>query len=91
MDFTPLTPIAIPLPGTPLKILSFCLFCTAWFHLKKFCYRCEAEMEYLKIAQDLEMFAIGYFPIKVSEIFVKGHMKSSLINNIKGLRKLVYN
>ena len=28
--------------------------------------RDEAEMEYLKIAQDLEMYGISYFEIKVS-------------------------
>lgn len=29
-------------------------------------YRDEAEMEYLKIAQDLEMYGVNYFEIKVS-------------------------
>ena len=28
--------------------------------------RDEAEMEYLKIAQDLEMYGVSYFEIKVS-------------------------
>lgn len=28
--------------------------------------RDEAEMEYLKIAQDLEMYGVNYFPITVS-------------------------
>lgn len=27
-------------------------------------------MEYLKIAQDLEMFALSYFPIKVRHVHV---------------------
>jgi len=27
----------------------------------------EAELEYLKIAQDLEMYGIGYFQIRVSD------------------------
>ena len=40
--------------------------------------RCEAEMEYLKIAQDLEMFAIGYFAIKVRQISIKDCAQSSL-------------
>jgi hypothetical protein len=29
----------------------------------------DAEMEYLKIAQDLEMYGISYFPIKVRLCF----------------------
>ena len=29
-------------------------------------HRDEAEMEYLKIAQDLEMYGVNYFQIKVS-------------------------
>lgn len=29
-------------------------------------YRDEAEMEYLKIAQDLEQYGVNYFQIKVS-------------------------
>lgn len=28
--------------------------------------RDEAEMEYLKIAQDLDMYGVNYFPIQVS-------------------------
>lgn len=28
--------------------------------------RYEAEMNYLKIAQDLEMYGVNYFPISVS-------------------------
>ncbi len=28
--------------------------------------RDEAEMEYLRIVQDLEMYGVNYFPIKVS-------------------------
>ena len=31
-------------------------------------YRDEAEMEYLKIAQDLEMYGVNYFQIKVSNL-----------------------
>ena len=38
----------------------------------KFCVfsvcRDEAEMEYLKIAQDLEMYGVNYFQIKVSNL-----------------------
>jgi len=30
-----------------------------------FDHRDEAEMEYLKIAQDLEMYSVSYFAIKV--------------------------
>lgn len=30
--------------------------------------RDEAEMEYLKIAQDLDMYGVNYFPITVSNI-----------------------
>ena len=33
-------------------------------------YRDEAEMEYLKIAQDLEMYGVNYFQIKVSNSVV---------------------
>lgn len=31
--------------------------------------RDEAEMNYLKIAQDLEMYGVNYFPIAVSPLF----------------------
>lgn len=31
--------------------------------------RDEAEMNYLKIAQDLEMYGVNYFPIAVSAVF----------------------
>lgn len=31
--------------------------------------RDEAEMNYLKIAQDLEMYGVNYFPIAVSALF----------------------
>lgn len=31
--------------------------------------RDEAEMEYLKIAQDLDMYGVNYFPISVSPSF----------------------
>lgn len=31
--------------------------------------RDEAEMEYLKIAQDLDMYGVNYFPIQVIKIF----------------------
>lgn len=37
------------------KFLSFFLF-----------FRDESEMEYLKIAQDLDMYGVNYFPITVS-------------------------
>lgn len=33
--------------------------------------RDEVEMEYLKIAQDLDMYGVNYFPITVSNIFIK--------------------
>lgn len=33
--------------------------------------RDEAEMEYLKIAQDLEMYGVNYFPITVSNNLLK--------------------
>lgn len=33
--------------------------------------RDEAEMEYLKIAQDLEMYGVNYFPILVRHCFVE--------------------
>lgn len=32
--------------------------------------RDEVEMEYLKIAQDLDMYGVNYFPITVSGIWV---------------------
>ena len=35
---------------------------TVFFHSP---YRDEAEMEYLKIAQDLEMYGVNYFAIRV--------------------------
>lgn len=31
--------------------------------------RDEAEMEYLKIAQDLDMYGVNYFPIQVWKLF----------------------
>ena len=34
-----------------------------------FLYSVEAELEYLKIAQDLEMYGISYFHIRVSIIY----------------------
>lgn len=44
-------------------------------------YRDEAEMEYLKIAQDLEMYGVSYFAITVSvndclDVSVKLHVTS---------------
>lgn len=33
--------------------------------------RDEAEMEYLKIAQDLDMYGVNYFSITVSKVFIK--------------------
>ena len=42
-----------------------------WYpHAECFCnfvFRDEAEMEYLKIAQDLDMYGVSYFPITVSQ------------------------
>lgn len=35
--------------------------------------RDEAEMEYLKIAQDLDMYGVNYFPIQVIETIEKGN------------------
>jgi len=35
-----------------------------------FLYSVEAELEYLKIAQDLEMYGISYFHIRVSHILI---------------------
>jgi hypothetical protein len=38
--------------------------------------RDEAEMEYLRIVQDLEMYGVNYFPIKVSlETLAKTKMR----------------
>ncbi|XP_077996323.1 merlin-like [Glandiceps talaboti] len=37
---------------------------TAWYSEHRGMTRDEAEMEYLKIAQDLEMYGVNYFPIK---------------------------
>lgn len=55
-----------------LWISCFCpckLFVT-WKTLHLFCVcRDEAEMEYLKIAQDLEMYGVSYFSITVSLFF----------------------
>lgn len=36
-------------------------------HLSHCLLRDEAEMEYLKIAQDLEMYGVSYFAITVSD------------------------
>jgi len=33
-------------------------------------YSIEAELEYLKIAQDLDMFGISYFQIRVSYAYI---------------------
>jgi merlin len=38
---------------------------TAWYGEHVGMMREQAEMEYLKIAQDLEMFGVNYFEIKV--------------------------
>ncbi|XP_015750682.1 PREDICTED: merlin-like [Acropora digitifera] len=39
---------------------------TSWYAEHKEMRRDEAEMEYLKIAQDLEMYGVMYFEIKVT-------------------------
>lgn len=43
--------------------------------------RDEAEMEYLKIAQDLDMYGVNYFPITVSNILLKSY-KNNLTENL---------
>lgn len=43
--------------------------------------RDEAEMEYLKIAQDLDMYGVNYFPISVSNFFA--HKKYLLLSTLK--------
>lgn len=48
----------------------------SWYATYQGMTRFEAEMEYLKIAQDLEMFAINYFPIrnrKMTELWIGIH------------------
>ncbi|KAG8122834.1 hypothetical protein E2320_018337 [Naja naja] len=35
--------------------------------------RYEAEMNYLKIAQDLEMYGVNYFPIAIMQLFIGNH------------------
>ena len=48
---------------------SYC--CYIYCYIALFCIcRDEAEMEYLKIAQDLEMYGVSYFHIKVRKSFV---------------------
>lgn len=41
--------------------------------------RDEAEMEYLKIAQDLDMYGVNYFPITVSTSGTVKHYVPSLL------------
>lgn len=41
-----------------------------WYADHKGMSRDEAEMEYLKIAQDLDMYGVNYFPITVSKLLL---------------------
>lgn len=41
--------------------------------------RDEAEMEYLKIAQDLDMYGVNYFPISVSLITSYKMLRGNLV------------
>jgi hypothetical protein len=41
-----------------------------WYADHKGMTRDEAELEYLKIAQDLDMYGVNYFPIKVNNSFL---------------------
>lgn len=45
-----------------------------WYDDHKGMSRDEAEMEYLRIAQDFDMYGVNYFPITVSEIFVYSNL-----------------
>lgn len=40
-----------------------------WYADHKTMSRDEAEMEYLKVAQDLDMYGVNYFPISVNIYF----------------------
>lgn len=40
-----------------------------WYIDHKTLSRDESEMEYLKVAQDLDMYGVNYFPISVSDIY----------------------
>jgi len=51
--------------------------CT-WWYVALFFHSIEAELEYLKIAEDLEMYGISYFQIRVSDVHV--HTTASIFN-----------
>ncbi|CAG0915019.1 unnamed protein product [Notodromas monacha] len=44
-----------------------------WYADHKGMTRDEAELEYLKIAQDLDMYGVNYFPIKMLELCIGNH------------------
>lgn len=44
--------------------------------------RDEVEMEYLKIAQDLDMYGVNYFPITVSNQFLCIYIFAYVFNNL---------
>lgn len=52
--------------------------------------RDEAEMEYLKIAQDLDMYGVNYFPINVN-ILQKIKIINILFRFILSIRKYILN
>ena len=54
------TPYLLLTHGQKFSLPDFTLFCPAP-------YREEAELEYLRVAQDLEMFGINYFEIKARQ------------------------
>eukprot|EP00794_Sanderia_malayensis_P014071 gene14071-15538_t len=66
----------------------------SWYATYQGMSRCEAEIEYLKIAQDLEMFAINYFSIKnkkSTELWIGIHPTGiSVYNKDNKLMPVVY-
>ena len=45
-------------------------------------------MEYLKLAQDLEMYGINYFQIKVSELYL--YVQLSVVCHMKKLSQIAH-
>lgn len=61
-----------------------------WYIDHKTLSRDESEMEYLKVAQDLDMYGVNYFPISVCKIF--NYLINTLFNGLVTFKCLsVYN
>lgn len=52
--------------------------------------RDEAEMEYLKIAQDLDMYGVNYFPISVSIKIPRANLSSTVSSRVNINSHLVF-